>query len=99
MPMFATAPLRSGQPRGAAGILLSPRRLAAPLRPRPARANPESGRRPGAPETDARPLAAGLQGLLWAGAPPPGPALAAEAARAFRAGNGFLTGQLVDRSA
>lgn len=54
--------------------------------------------RPAAPPPQPRPLAAMLDALLSDGVPVRRPA-ALEARRGFGAGNGFLPGQIVDRSA
>lgn len=52
-----------------------------------------------APDTPPRPIASGLEELRWDGTPVPAPARIVAAARAFAAGNGYLPGQIVDRSA
>jgi len=52
-----------------------------------------------APRPDPRPLAGGLDGFLCDGAPVTARPAALEARRGFAAGNGFLPGQIVDRSA
>jgi hypothetical protein len=59
---------------------------------------PEAVTRP-APRPDPRPLAASLDALLCDGAPVSARPAALEARRGFGAGNGFLPGQIVDRSA
>lgn len=46
-----------------------------------------------------RPVASGLEGLRWDATPVPASARIIAAARAFAAGNGYLSGQIVDRSA
>lgn len=51
-----------------------------------------------APAPRPRRVASGLQGLLMEGPPPPHPAPARSAARAFSAGDGFLPGQMIDRT-
>jgi hypothetical protein len=52
-----------------------------------------------AADTPPRPVASGLEDLRWDGTPVPAPARVVAAARAFAAGNGYLPGQIVDRSA
>lgn len=76
-----------------------PQRTAADAPPCCPRACPERGCNV-APRPDARRLAGGLQAPLRNGAANAGRALAAaEAARGFATGNGFLPGQMLDRSA
>jgi hypothetical protein len=53
--------------------------------------------RPDAPRSAARRLAQALRDFLGDGVPAPAAARAAEAARGFAAGNGYLTGRMVDR--
>ncbi len=51
-----------------------------------------------APAPRPRRVASGLQDLLTEGAAPPHPRPAWAAARAFSAGDGFLPGQIIDRT-
>ncbi len=51
-----------------------------------------------APRPRPRRVAGGLDGLLTDGAPVRPPAPARAAAQAFAAGDGFLTGQIIDRA-
>ncbi|HMQ95555.1 MAG TPA: hypothetical protein PKA33_09910 [Amaricoccus sp.] len=52
-----------------------------------------------APDAPPRPIASGQEELCWDGTPVPAAARIVAAARAFAAGNGYLPGQIVDRSA
>ena len=69
--------------------------------PRAGRRADDAGgqRRDRAPDAPPRPIASGLEELRWDGTPVPAAARIVAAARAFAAGNGYLPGQIVDRSA
>jgi hypothetical protein len=66
---------------------------------RPRRPAPHEAPDPRGATPRPRPAAGGLEDFPPARAVLPAVALAAAAARGFAAGNGYLTGQLVDRSA
>ena len=86
----------TGSPITGPGTRRPARRLA---RPGATHRRPDPSATDAEPADDPRPRAAGFDAPLGDRTPPPAAALASEAARGFSAGNGYLTGQIVDRHA